>query len=388
MRASKVLALAAMACASGLAAMAAPAPHAAPSPAPAKAAAPATSGGNVPPGNYAPGKAPQPAGASPQGPPPLVVAWPADAPKDALQYLLKPYADATGTALARRDSDGSGLDAPKPGAPDPAPPDLVLLNGAQLLVGCKSNQLSKLDWNTLGRDHYLPQAASDCGAGAYVAATALAWDRDKLPATPNWGDFWDVARHPGGRGLQRTARGNLEIALLADGVSPGDVYRTLRTNDGLDRAFRKLDQLKPYIIWWDKPGEPAEFLSGGRVLLTSAPTASLLQNSDVTHRHYGLQWSGSLVELFSWAVPQAAPHPAVAAASLLIAGDIARQAIFAKATDLGPTVKQALDLLPPLVKAGSPSTPANAQGGLAIDEGFWLEKQDKLQARFSAWAAK
>jgi putative spermidine/putrescine transport system substrate-binding protein len=328
---------------------------------------------------------PQPAAAPPPspGPAPLAVALPPAAPKDALIRLVKPYAEATGTDLAITAWDGASLDTLAK-----TPPDLVLVSGPLLLAGCKSQALVKLDWGVLNRDHYLPQAISDCGAGAFLSATALAWDRDKLPETPDWGDFWDVARHPGGRGLQRVARGNLEIALLADGVSAGDVYRTLRTADGLDRAFRKLDQLKPYIIWWDQPAQPAQMLAAGRVLLTVAPTAALLLNSDITRRHDGLQWRGALTELQSWAVPQNAPHQEAAAAALLIAGDIARQAAFAKTTDQGPTARAAIDLLPATVKAGSPSAPANLQNSLAIDETFWADNGDKLQARFAAWAAK
>jgi putative spermidine/putrescine transport system substrate-binding protein len=327
--------------------------------------------------------APAPAAPAPAGPAPLALALPPGAPKDALTRLVRPYAEATGTALVPVAWDGASLDGLKK-----APPDLVLLPGPLLLAGCKSQALAKLDWGALNRDHYLPQTASDCGAGAYLAATALAWDRDKLPQTPNWGDFWDVARHPGGRGLPRLARGNLEIALLADGVAAGDVYRMLRTPEGLDRAFRKLDQLKPYIIWWDQPAQPAQMLAAGHVLLTVTPTAPLLLTGDTTRRHYGLQWEGALTELQSWAVPQNAPHPTAAAAALLIAGDIARQAGFAKTTDLGPSARGAIDLLPPAVKAGSPSAPANLQNTLAIDEGFWAENGDRLQARFAAWAAK
>ena len=378
MRALAVLALAAAA--SAQAAAAPPpqktAPHTAVTPAkPAKI-----------PGVIEAKPATPPAKPAPQldgAPGPLTVWLPPGASKDLPAKLLTPYAEATGTELTKPAWDGAALDGLKA-----APADLVLVSGAQLLAGCKSQTLGKIDWNALGRDRYLPQAVSDCGVGAYVSATALAWDRDKLPATPSWADFWDVAQHPGGRGLQRTARGNLEFALLADGVGAGDIYRTLRTNDGLDRAFRKLDQLKPYIIWWDQPAQPAQLLSAGRVLLTSAPTAPLLLNADATRRHYGLQWTGSLTELQSWAVPQNAAHPAAAAAALAIAGDIARQALFAKATDLGPTTRGAVDLLPASVNAGSPSTPAHLQGALAIDEGFWAENEDKLQARFAAWAAK
>jgi putative spermidine/putrescine transport system substrate-binding protein len=327
-----------------------------------------------------------PAAANPataNGPPALAVAIPPGAAAPALRDALKPYGEATSTALAEMAWDGAALDGLKPKLPD-----LVLVSGANLLAWCKSGALVHLDWAALGRDRYLPQATSDCGAGAYLGALALAWDRDKLAVTPRWTDFWDVARYPGGRGLQRAARGNLEIALLADGVSAGDVYRTLRSNDGLDRAFRKLDQLKPYIIWWDKPDQPAQLLGAGRVLMTSSPTATLLRTGEAAHRHYGLQWSDSLAEVQSWAIPQGAAHPSVANAALLIVSDIARQADFARATGFGPAARGAIDLLTPGVRAGSPSAPANLAGGLQIDEGFWAENGEKLAARFAAWASK
>ena len=91
---------------------------------------------------------------------------------------------------------------------------------------------------------------------ADASGTVLAWDRGKFQGTPSWQDFWDIARVPGKRGLQRSPRGTLEIALLADGVAPGDVYRALRGDDGVQRAFRRLDQLLPYIVWW-APGARA-----------------------------------------------------------------------------------------------------------------------------------
>ncbi len=380
MRAFAVPALAAALSAAALPGLAAPAAQPAhpAKPAPAKAPAP-----QAPPAKPEPAPA---AKATANGPLPIQAAIPPGPLKETLRRLfLKPYAEATGTELPDPAWDGASLDAlKKPGVV----PDLVLVSGAQLAAGCRSQALAKLDWGPLNRDHYTSQAASDCGAGAYITATAMAWDRDKLPATPSWSDFWDVARHPGGRGLQRTARGNLEIALLADGVAPNDIYRTLRTADGVDRAFRKLDQLKPYILWWDQPGQPAQMLAAGHVLLTSTDTAPLLQAAETSHRAYGLQWSGSLTELHSWAIPQGAPHPAIANAVLMIAADIARQASFARATYLGPTARDAIDLLPPPAKAGSPSNPANAAGALPIDEGFWLDNQDKLQARFAAWVAK
>jgi putative spermidine/putrescine transport system substrate-binding protein len=313
-------------------------------------------------------------------PAPLLVAVPPVPARDALiRLLLKPYAEATQTTLGMPAWVGGNVDALKALAVD-----VAVVEGEQLVVGCRGGQFRKLDWGRLNRDRYL--AAADCGAGAYLSATALAWDREKFAAAPGWADFWDVARHPGRRGLQRSARGTLEIALLADGVAVGDVYRTLRGADGLDRAFRKLDQLKPYIQWWDTPSQPAQWLAAGKVLLTSAPAETVAQAAG--RKHLAVQWAASLVSVMSLAVPQNAPHPAAGAMALVIAGDPARQAILAAATGLGPAVKDAVDLLPAPVLADNVSAPKNLAGALMVDDGFWADNRAKLEQRFVAWLAK
>jgi len=316
------------------------------------------------------------------GPPALTVAIPPGAPAGPLQLLLlQPYADATGTHLITTPWDGAGLQ----GLKQPAP-DLALVTGEQLAVGCRTQFFAKLDWARLGRDRTAPAAVSDCGVGAYLAATAMAWDGDKQANVPGWTDFWDVARRPGRRGLPRTARLNLEIALLADGVAAGDVYRTLRTPDGLDRAFRKLDQLKPYIIWWDQPAQAATLLTGGRALFVAAPTAIVLKSGAAAHHHIGVQWAGGLGEWHSWAVPKDALHPDAALLALIVAGDPARQALFGEATLLGPASKDALALLAMAARAQDPAS--NQAAMLTIDEGFWAENRDTLEKRFAVWVAK
>jgi putative spermidine/putrescine transport system substrate-binding protein len=315
-------------------------------------------------------------------PPSLTVAIPPGAPTEPLlRLLLQPYADVTGTHLVTTPWDGAGLE----GLKQPLS-DLALVNGAQLAVGCRTQFFAKLDWARLGRDRTASAAVSDCGVGAYLSATAMAWDGDKQANAPGWTDFWDVARRPGRRGLPRTARINLEIALLADGVAAGDVYRTLRTSDGLDRAFRKLDQLKPYIIWWDQPAQAATLLTGGRALFVAAPAATVLKSGAAVNHHIGVQWSGSLGEWHSWAVPKDAPHPDAALLALIIAGDPARQAMFGEATALGPATKDALALLPVAARAQDPAS--NQAAMLTIDEAFWVENGDKLEKRFAVWTAK
>ncbi len=180
------------------------------------------------------------------------------------QVLVEPFTKATTLAVQTREWDGT-LELLRARKDPEAGVDLVLTRGDRLLTGCDEGVFEKLDWSAIGgKEHYLPAAVSDCGVGFITSSTVLAWDRAKSAATPTWADFWDVAKIPGKRGLQRGPRTNLEIALLADNVPPGDIYRVLRTSEGIERAFRKLDQIKPYAVWWETDADAVRILGSGR----------------------------------------------------------------------------------------------------------------------------
>ena len=304
------------------------------------------------------------------------------------QVYFAPFAAAGGVAV-KDASWGGGIGALRTRGESGARDwDVVQVAGDELLLGCDEGLFEKLDWARIGgKDHYLPAGVNECGVGTIQQATVLAWDRDKFQATPSWSDFWDVAKYPGKRGLREGVRTNLEIALLADGVAPGDVYKTLRTDDGVERAFRKLDQLKPYVVWWRTPGDAARILASGEVLLTSAPNGAITAAARAQNRRFGIQWTGSLYAVESWAVIKATPRLDAAYQFLNFAGDPQREtALFALIPYPG-LAKGATDTMTPDQLAVSPANPANQANGLKIDETFWRDNLDKLTQRFNAWLA-
>lgn len=310
-----------------------------------------------------------------------------DATERAIQSaFVQGFTAITGKPVQQLLWDG-GADALRTQAKVPDDPwDMVMVDPEELGVGCSEGLLEKLDWSTIGgKDHYQSQAVSDCGVGALVSTTALAWDKDKLPVVPTWADFWDVAKYPGKRGLHKGVRGSLEFALVADGVAPGDVYKTLSTADGLDRAFHKLDQLKPYIVWWSTEAEAARILSSGDVLMTSAPSGQIATLAEREHKNFGLQFAGSLYEVESWAVMKNSPNLRLAEQFLYFIGLPALQVRLLQHSGEGGLVKGINDGLPPELAALSPSTPANLSAGLRLDAGFWHDNLPKLRQRFDAW---
>ncbi|HVC63754.1 MAG TPA: extracellular solute-binding protein [Acetobacteraceae bacterium] len=264
--------------------------------------------------------------------------------------------------------------------------DLVEVNAEELAAGCTEGLFEKLDWSAIGgKDHYLPQGVSDCGVGAALTTQVLAWDRDKFPAAPSWADFWDVAKYPGKRGLHRGVRGNLEFALIADGVAPADVYKVLATSEGVDRAFRKLDQLKPYIVWWQTGAEAAHILSSGDVLMTTAPSGRIVMANRVDHRNFGIQWNAGLYRVESWAVLKGSPELRQAQQFLYFAGMPAVEAQLLDSTGIAGLAKGANDGLTPEMQALSPTAAANLNGAVRLDTGFWHDNLAKLRQRFDTW---
>jgi putative spermidine/putrescine transport system substrate-binding protein len=312
----------------------------------------------------------------------LTVALRSGGPVQALrQVYVAPFA-ATGTKVDVL-SRPAGLEALSAGA---AAWDVVQVSGATLLAACQAGNLEKLDWPAVGgRDRMLAQGATDCGLGAYADATVLAWDRGKFQGAPTWADFWDIAKVPGKRGLRHSPRGTLEVALLADGVAPADVYRTLATKDGVERAFRRLDQLSPYIVWWT-PGDhdALHMLASGEVLMTSAPSSAVVLANRTGGHAFGVQWTGGLVQADYWAIVKGSANLADAQRFLAFAGEAKVQVGLPAAGALGGLAKGANAGLPPDVLALSPT--ANA-GTLFIDEAFWRDNGDKLAQRFDAWLA-
>jgi putative spermidine/putrescine transport system substrate-binding protein len=302
---------------------------------------------------------------------------------------LNPFADVTGVHAAAVTWEG-GIDALRDQlkAPDNAW-DLVLADPEELATGCSEGIFEKTDWTVVGgKDHYQSWAVTDCGVGAMLTNTVLAWDKDKFPVTPTWADFWDVAKYPGKRGLRKDVRGALEIALLADGVAPADIYKTLASKEGIERAFQKLDQLRPYIVWWQNGAEAAKILGSGDVLMTSAPSGAIATAARVDSRNFGLQFGSSLYDVLTWVIPKSSPNLRIAQQFLYFTGMPLIESRLVHSNGLVGPAKGLNEGLSPELQAISPSNPPNMASALRVDAAFWHDNLAKLRPRFDTWLSK
>lgn len=267
--------------------------------------------------------------------------------------------------------------------------DVVEVESPELLRGCEEGLFEKLDWNKVGKKaDFVKPAVSECGVGMFVWSTAMAYNADKLKTAPQgWADFWDVKKYPGKRGLRKGAKYTLEFALMADGVKPADVYKVLGSKAGVERAFKKLDQLKPNIQWWEAGAQPPQFLASGDVVMSSAYNGRI-DSAQKEGKNLKIVWTGSVYDVDSWAIPKGSTKLKDAMNFINHASKAEHQAIYSNKIAYGPTNLKAVQKVDPKSAANLPTWPANMKNALALDVAFWVENGEELEERFNAWAAR
>ena len=95
------------------------------------------------------------------------------------------------------------------------------------------------------------------------------------------------------------------MALLADGVAPGDVYKTLETPEGLDRAFAKLKALNP--IWAHDSVGALGWVKNGQAVMATALNGDVY---DAAQKDFtpGVIWDHQLYELDVFGIPAGDPQ--------------------------------------------------------------------------------
>jgi putative spermidine/putrescine transport system substrate-binding protein len=249
---------------------------------------------------------------------------------------------------------------------------------------------------TPATEDFIPGALSDCAVANIVWSTVYAYDTTKFPADAaptTIADFFDLERFPGKRGLRKSAKANLELALMADGVPAAEVYEVLATPEGVDRAFAKLDTIKGSVVWWEAGAQPPQLLADGEVLMTTAYNGRIFAAAIGEGKPFQIVWDGQIMDLDLFVVPKGAPNKELAMEYIAFATDSQRLADQAKWISYGPARKSSAALVG-LYKDGvtemgphMPTAPQNLTNAVLNDFEFWADRGVELEERFAAWLA-
>ncbi|WP_206455491.1 ABC transporter substrate-binding protein [Aurantimonas marina] len=319
-----------------------------------------------------------------------VVSWGGSYQDAQKKIYFEPFSQKIGKPVLDESWDGGiGVIAAKTQAGVPNW-DVVQVEAEELELGCFDGMYEPLDWEALGgRDKFIDAAVSDCGVGAIVWSTAISYDASKLTTAPtSWADFWDVEKIPGKRGLRRGPKYSLEFALMADGVAPAEVYSVLATPEGVDRAFAKLDALKPNIVWWESGAQPLQLLASGEVAMTTAYNGRISGINKAEGTNFKVVWDGSIYAVDSWVILKDSPNAEDAMDFIAFASAPENQSKLPEYIAYGLPNKAAAAQVPAELQADLPTAPQNIENAVALDPGFWTDNVEALTKRFDAWLAQ
>lgn len=270
--------------------------------------------------------------------------------------------------------------------------DVVNVETGHALQGCAEGWLEKVDYGPLGgKEGFQPGAAFECGVGITAYGTVVAYDASKFPngGPQTLADFWDVKKFPGARSLRRTPWSTLEMALLADGVARDDLYTVLGTPEGVDRAFKKLDEIKPYVkVWWTAGAQPPQLLADGEVTMTTAYNGRIFNAVKESKKDFRIVWDGAALDWDVWVIPKGTKKLDLAKKFLEFALRPENQAEQTKYISYGPSRKEASKLVDPEMLKNLPTAAENMKTAFNVSPEFWADHGEELTERFNNWIAQ
>jgi putative spermidine/putrescine transport system substrate-binding protein len=279
--------------------------------------------------------------------------------------------------------------------------DVVDFELADAIRACHEGILAPVDLlslpsgsdGTVAPSDFVPHALGPCWVGSVVYAQVIAYSPsrfgEKTPRSAR--DFFDVAQFPGPRAIRRaSAKFNLELALLADGVRPGDVYPTLSTPAGVTRALKKLSTIRQALVWWDRPDEPLKMLAEGRASMATALNGNVFDAQ--THgQNVEVVWDRELYELDVFGIPKGDSRADRALAFIRFATGTESLARVAAWVPYGPARRSAQSGVghnPDLGIAMAPYLPTEPEHfatAFAIDDDWWGKHGGDIAALWQAW---
>ena len=249
---------------------------------------------------------------------------------------------------------------------------------ASLELG-REDLLEEIDYGVVDRAKVRETHAGRWGVGNYIFSNVLTYDTQafdgRVPTT--WADFWNLQDFPGTRTLRRHIDGQLEAALLADGVAPEDLYPI-----DVDRALEKIREIREHTIFWGTGAESQQVFRDGEVvmgnLFNTRASVALRESGgriDFTFNE-GLVWVGA------WIVPKGNPAGAAVWDFIASTQDPEGQVALLELLGNGPVNPAAADLVPEDLRRIDPGNPDNYARQIEVDAEWYADHSAEVLSRY------
>lgn len=222
----------------------------------------------------------------------------------------------------------------------------------------------------------------DCSVPVFEAPSIPFYNTDDFGDDPpkTIADVFDIKKYPGKRiFLPFVTAGTLEVALLADGVEPADLYPL-----DIDRALAKLDTLGKNAIIPANYGELQQAMASGNVAMAfSTPSRASFTLGDGAP--YAPVWDKVITSVSIVGIPKGAKNADAAKDWLEFISKQGPQAKAAEITTLPPANAQSKPKYNKVQESVNAYSDEHKDTLVYMDIAWWAEHQEEVQKRFTKW---
>jgi putative spermidine/putrescine transport system substrate-binding protein len=241
--------------------------------------------------------------------------------------------------------------------------------------------LEKIDPKLVTLSRIEPRFVHEYGVGCIVWSYNLGYSTTAFPngAPTSWADLFDLKKFPGKRTVLDQPVASLEVALLADGVAPDKLYPL-----DVDRAFKKLDQIKGQTVFWTTNSQSQQLFVDREVV------AGIILNGRVYDAaqkgaKIALSWEQNIQAVDYLVVPKGSKNRAAAMRLIDTMTVAENQAKVANLIAYSPTNIEAYKTIDPKLEPWLCTTPENTKKGFIMSQLYWRDHLKDLTERWTAW---
>jgi putative spermidine/putrescine transport system substrate-binding protein len=238
----------------------------------------------------------------------------------------------------------------------------------------------KLDTNKIDTKGVDKAMITECSVPDMKSAYLFVYNKDKYPQAPtSWADFFDLKAFPGKRGIMDSAdQGALEVALIADGVAPKDLYPL-----NIDRALAKLGTIRSSTTFLTTGAEQQQALERGSVdMMLAWPGRAY--GAAKNGAKLGTVWNQAMLYWDGMAIPKGSKNIDAAYKFISFSVSAEPQAKLTENTAYAPINSDAKPDVDDLKKQFLPLGQDNGTAFLR-DMGYWAEHMDEATKKWTAW---
>ena len=276
--------------------------------------------------------------------------------------------------------------------------DVALTSHAFGIKLASDGAMTPIDYSIYDKaelDGLRPEFRQEWGVAAIINGIVLSYNTETLPdgkRPQGWADFWNTKDFPGTRTLMAPYVGvaSLEEALIADGVPVDELYPL-----DVDRAFNKLDEIKPEIRkWWESASEAQQMFNAGIMDMGNSFDGRIvtLQKSG---KPIGFTFNEGKMYGSYWAIPKGAKNEAEAQKFIEFATRGKNQATLAKIMGYSPSNSTAFEHLPDDLAATLITAPGNIEKAYPMNMEWYAEvgsdgktNTQRITERWQEWIIK